>query len=307
MRKPILWCGWLAALTAALIAQESAARHDTAHPPAAADDSAAIALPVLAGDLPAIVKPQDLPYLVTADIIVPPGVTVTIEPGVRFLFRNFTGLQVHGILRAQGTAEKPITFTSEHDTKAGSVSGGVPAPYDWNGITVTENAVGTAFEYCRIGYSLFGINALTEYVTIKNCLFRRNGRSDVVINGVKQSATPGAAFDYEPLGQPPGLGAAVAPAQPRASAGKIVIRTAAAALVIAGCGVGIWKAMDYRKSDPAFWKINDANSVANLRNPSIVSDWQKAKDARDSDLAMLLSGFGAALAGGIGFTLTLVF
>lgn len=264
--------------------------------------AASTTLTELAGELPAVLKAADGPYIVTADIVVPPGRTVTIEGGVNLLFRNFTGLQVHGTLLAAGTKELPVAFTSEHDKKHGSRSDQEPAPYDWNGITITENAVGTKFEFCRIGYSLYGINALTEYFTIIDCSFRKNGKADLTIKGVKQEIAVGLPFTYQPLGEAPVLPSAGGP-----SAGKIAIRTSSVAVLVAGAAMGVWKALDYSQSNERYTELNDADNLANLRNPTIVDDWESAASQRESDFTMMIAGFGVAALGAIAFGVTFVF
>src|SRR5665647_3097029 len=64
----------------------------------------------LAGDLPKTVTADKSPYLVVADLFVPTGKTVVIEPGTVFLFKNFTGLHVRGTLIAKGTSIRPVVF-----------------------------------------------------------------------------------------------------------------------------------------------------------------------------------------------------
>jgi hypothetical protein len=256
----------------------------------------------IAGSLPSVVKAQDKPYLVVGDIIVEPGKTVTFEEGTKFLFRNFTGLQVHGTLMAKGTKDKPIVFTSEHDKKYGSVTAQDPAPFDWNGITVTENAVGSFMANCRIGYSMFGINALTEYITLKNIIFRQNGRADITIKGTKQQVYAGEPFDYQPLGTTPVPG--VASSKSSISAGKIVMRTITCVAFAAGCAAGTWKTLDFQKSDRQFRLINNGNNITNLRNPDIINVWKNAESKRSNDLLGLEIGYGAALIGAIAFTIT---
>ena len=65
----------------------------------------------LAGDLPKIVTADKSPYLVIADIFVPAGKVVRVEAGTVFLFKNFTGVHVQGILVISGTKDKPVIFT----------------------------------------------------------------------------------------------------------------------------------------------------------------------------------------------------
>jgi hypothetical protein len=55
--------------------------------------------------------PADNPHLVTGDLIVPTGVTLTVEPGVELYFAPDTSLIVYGRLLATGTPTQTILFT----------------------------------------------------------------------------------------------------------------------------------------------------------------------------------------------------
>jgi hypothetical protein len=249
-----------------------------------------------------VVKQTGSPYVVAGDITVPAGENVIVEEGVCFLFRGFTGLLVHGTLLAQGSADNPIVFTSENDPACGSASPVGPAPYDWNGITVSENALGTTFEHCAIRYSLYGINALADYVILKECSFSQNGRSNFVIKGVEQETVD--PFTYVPEGMPP-PGSQVPLALPEAQRGRTVFRFSSFAVLLAGAAVGAWQAYEYRRASARFAEVNDDTDPANLTNPSIVEDWDSAKSSRDRRMVGMSAGFAAGLAGGLSFVISL--
>ncbi|MFA5060279.1 MAG: FlgD immunoglobulin-like domain containing protein [Candidatus Omnitrophota bacterium] len=96
-----------------------------------------------------------IPYLVTSDIevayigpwyngaravlTIQPGVTVKFDPGAGL----FIGGGHDGGLQAVGTAEQPITFTSNAVT---------PAPGDWKGIYFQSNTVQTNLDHTIIEY-----------------------------------------------------------------------------------------------------------------------------------------------------------
>ena len=82
------------------------------------------------------------PYLVTCNITVSAGVTLTLEAGTIVKFQNNNlGMAVNGILQAQGTIDQPIYFTSyRDDSVAGDTNGdedtSSPAQGDWDTIAV---------------------------------------------------------------------------------------------------------------------------------------------------------------------------
>ena len=76
------------------------------------------------------------PYIVTNDVTVNSGVTLTIEAGVVVKFNDdYDDLIVDGTLVADGTAAAPIIFTSINDNSVGGDTGsGTPAGGDWSGM-----------------------------------------------------------------------------------------------------------------------------------------------------------------------------
>lgn len=82
------------------------------------------------------------PYVVTCDVVVPAGVTLTLEPGTVVKLNSETGIKVAGTLLAQGTAEQPILFTSNRSRLRRG---------DWDGIDVSAGGRAT-FEHATIEY-----------------------------------------------------------------------------------------------------------------------------------------------------------
>jgi parallel beta-helix repeat protein len=75
--------------------------------------------------------------LVDATLTVPAGITLSIRPGASVIFTNEAGLTVHGILRAEGTAEQPVAFAAE---------GAGP----WPGIVLANGDRPSRLRGCRI-------------------------------------------------------------------------------------------------------------------------------------------------------------
>jgi hypothetical protein len=66
---------------------------------------------------------SDSPHQISADVTVPNGITLTIEPATTVHGASTTELLVEGQLVALGTATQPILFTSQTDSGTGQWSG----------------------------------------------------------------------------------------------------------------------------------------------------------------------------------------
>ncbi len=98
--------------------------------------------------------------LITGDIIVPAGITLTVAPGVTVLFAansddqangvwtDKTEIQVYGALVAEGTEANPIYFTSDSEG---------PAVGDWGGIVIRKDSTSSSFVNCLIQYANYGV------------------------------------------------------------------------------------------------------------------------------------------------------
>ena len=135
--------------------------------------------------------------LVNGDILVPPGVTLTIVPGTVVKFkkigpgsdRNLFGLDspyypqaeiiVTGRLLAKGTQEQPIIFTSDEAK---------PRTADWAALNFLGGE-GNVLEWCRITYAYNGVHAHGAQVLVKQCELADNA---VAISVKKDEDTPSA-------------------------------------------------------------------------------------------------------------------
>jgi len=93
--------------------------------------------------------PADSPYVVSDDVFVDQGITLTIEPGVDVRFGGYFSIIVNGNLSAVGTESKRINFTSNKLT---------PAAGDWNTIKLNGAANSSLeMENAIIKYGKYGV------------------------------------------------------------------------------------------------------------------------------------------------------
>ena len=116
-------------------------------------------------------------------ITVAQGVTLTIAPGTRVEFDRYTsygGLNVHGTLIADGTAEQPITFTSNEDT---------PQKGSWQGLDFTDTSTGNVLDNVEISYARYSVKVTSADVMLTNSTIRDNSTAYPAIYLTDSAAT----------------------------------------------------------------------------------------------------------------------
>ncbi len=267
---------------------------------------AACAYTEIAGDLPRDIGVDKSPYLVVADIFVPEGKTVSIAPGAVFLFNNFTGLHVRGILTAVGTTAHPIVFTSSNDREYSPSAPLNPTPYDWNGIYIQKDGMGTQMEHFSVRYSVKGIVSETKFINLSSGSFRENGRSHCTIEGVEQAIAANGEFSHSVSikdATVDGVPARILedPLAPKRNA----VRFGGLTCMAGGLAIGGLSGLSYReaRSDFEALKSRDTSNTINHR----VREWESARLKRDRSRFGTFLGAVIAVLGSFGFVWSYTF
>ena len=117
------------------------------------------------------------PHIITGDVTVSDGHTLTIEAGCEVKFDGNYYLLISGRLIADGDSSNHITFTSNQS---------VPGPGDWYYIGTWSSDPGTLLDYCDISYggssgSMIAGGFHGGNVTISNCTIEYSANRGISI------------------------------------------------------------------------------------------------------------------------------
>jgi hypothetical protein len=116
------------------------------------------------------------PYILTTDITVNKGVTLTVEADVVIKPKPGYSMIVQGMLEIQGAPFHPVVFTSFKDDSYGGDANGdaaatIPKAGDWNYLRIDNSA--NELKNCLVRYSANGIFAYLSSPNIRNCTIER--------------------------------------------------------------------------------------------------------------------------------------
>jgi hypothetical protein len=263
----------------------------------------AVSFDTLIGTLPSLLRYSERPYLVTSNIEVPPDKTVTIEPGAVLLFKNFSGLHIRGRLIARGTPEKPIVFTSEYDRRYNPSSARDANPFDWDGIYMTLNSLGTQFTHVTIAYSVYCITSESKFIRLDPLTVIDNGKSVITIDQQEYPITD-TLFTYT-LDNYDISGKGINLFSDPIAKKRIVFRILGTTLMISSAAGAIYYAVELNKDYKKQQSLSKTD-FDNL-NSHASSDWNKNNGNVNND-KWFIGGSSLVLLGGLAlFTWTFTF
>ncbi len=119
--------------------------------------------------------------VVTASVMVPDTVRLSIQAGSIILFSNGTSLFVAGELAAEGGESDRIVFTDRADT-----AGGSPVAGSWSGVSFQENSTGT-ISYCDLRYAYAGVAIDRASVALVGCVIEDFAYRGLSVDGYLSS------------------------------------------------------------------------------------------------------------------------
>jgi hypothetical protein len=109
---------------------------------------------------------SDNPHIITGNLVVASGATLTIQPGCEIYFNGNFRFEVRGVLIADGNMGSPILFTSNNPN---------PAKGDWRYIGFNNSESGSIMNYCEISYGgSLGARGMVMFENASNGLIISN-------------------------------------------------------------------------------------------------------------------------------------
>lgn len=120
--------------------------------------------------------------IVTGNVTVNSGVTLTIPPGTTLRFGSGTGISSSGVISAVGTEAQPVNFIALNGTAAGS----------WGSVVLNgAGAAGSLFRYARFKHgselAAYNIPSSSAGVEVSQCVI------DTAVNGIRFNNAKGTA------------------------------------------------------------------------------------------------------------------
>jgi len=114
----------------------------------------------------------DSPFVISGDVVIYPGATLTIEPAVEVRFGGNFSIIVEGALIASSAGAANVKFTSNALN---------PAPGDWGTILLSDTNSFASLSNCTIEYATNGIMMETGSLTIKDSDVKSNSENGIAV------------------------------------------------------------------------------------------------------------------------------
>jgi len=264
----------------------------------------------LSGDITQpVIDSTGNPYIVDQDITIPANRQVKITQGCIFLFRNFAGLNLNGRLTVTGSEDHPVIFTSVNDSTCNVKSTQTPNPFDWNGILIAKESGATTMKNFALRYSVYGIKSQDTLVSLQHALFKQNGQFHFTINDKIQYVQDNIPYSYNVKEPESSVAIKTTASQGNKNAkpDKSILRFSSVGIGVIGCAAGTYFLTQWL---PLHKDLTlSATDFAAKYPPAQNADakWKSLNATAKNDAAGLWIGYGVAILGLTGFTLTFVF
>ena len=112
------------------------------------------------------------PYLIYDTLFVAQGATLTLDPGVTFLFHDKAAMRIAGKMLANGTPEEPITFRGDRlDRIVGENSFDIMSG-QWGGVIFTPPTKGNVLKHVIMKGSTIGMYCTSNEIDTTNCALK---------------------------------------------------------------------------------------------------------------------------------------
>ena len=126
-----------------------------------------------------------VPYLLTSDVTVPEGETLTLLAGTTVFASEGASLIVEGSIAAFGSFNSPITFRGRRLEKFYD-----DVPAQWEGLSIGRSSVGNCLRHVVIANATYGLVADSAASVILDCLTLRDAsKGGVLLYGADASLT----------------------------------------------------------------------------------------------------------------------
>lgn len=217
------------------------------------------------------------PYVIGADLTVPAGVTLTVQPGAILKFANGATLFVDGTLDIRGRGSAPVHFTADAAS---------PANGDWAGIRLNSGSSGSVIDYALIEYaspavSVDGAPLRLEHSTIRNFGTAWGDRGVAFTNGAS-GAISANTIDNGIGGYESGI--FIENASPEVSANSL-----------RNTGTGVWVQAQGSAAASPHIRNNDIGSTRTAIFVDTASPWVDGNRLHDGSTGLELYGGARAL------------